>query len=251
MTSSQKPAVSVIIPALNESESIARTLLAVSHLVTPVEIILVDGGSYDDTPEIARRYGARVISSEQGRGTQMHRGACAAHGDILWFLHADTVVPPDGVDLIVKALVDEHLIAGNFGVRFDGPGAAARFMTGLYPQLRRLGLCYGDSAIFVRREAYERSGGFSPLPIFEDLDLLRRLKRVGKFVHVPGSVVTSGRRFESGRFLSTFIRWIGLQLLYWLGFHPGRLGRLYTPVRENAIEMNKASSRNNSRSADI
>lgn len=249
MTSSQRPAVSVVIPALNESESIAGTLLAVSQLVTPVEIIVVDGGSYDDTPEIARRYGARVISSEQGRGTQMHRGACTAHGDVLWFLHADTVVPLDGVDLILEALVDERMIAGNFGVCFDGPGAAARFMTGLYPQLRRLGLCYGDSAIFVRREAYERSGGFSPLPIFEDLDLLRRLKRLGKFVHVPGSVVTSGRRFEGGRFLYTFIRWIGLQLLYWLGFHPRQLGRLYAPVRENAIK--EARARNSSSSADI
>jgi len=149
-------------------------------------------------------------------------------------LHADTIVPPDGVDLIVKELVNQHVIAGNFHVRFDGPGAAARFMTWLYPQLRRLGLCYGDSAIFVRREAYKQSGGFNPLPIFEDLDLLRRLKRVGTFVHLPSTVVTSGRRFEGGRFVRTFIRWIGLQLLYWLGCDPRRLGRLY-----------------NSRSADI
>lgn len=251
MTSSRKPAVSIIIPALNESDSIARTLIAVSQLVTPVEIIVVDGGSYDGTPEIARKYGARVVSSEQGRGTQMHRGASVAHGDVLWFLHADTVVPLDGVDLIVKALVDEHAIAGNFSVRFDGPGAAARFMTRLYPQLRRLGLCYGDSAIFVRRQAYEQSGGFSPLPIFEDLDLLRRLRRLGAFVHVPSSVVTSGRRFEDGRFVSTFIRWIGLQLMYWLGFHPRRLGQLYTPVRENATEIKEARVGNNSRSADI
>jgi len=251
MTSNHKPAVSIIIPALNESGSIARTLISLSQLVTPVEIIVVDGGSCDDTPEIARSFEARVISTERGRGTQMHRGACTAHGDVLWFLHADTIVPLDAVELIVKALTDEHVIAGNFDVRFDGPGAAARFMTGLYPQLRRLGLCYGDSAFFVRREAYKRSGGFSPLPIFEDLDLLRRLRRVGKFVHVPRSVVTSGRRFERGRFLCTFIRWIGLQLLYWIGFHPRRLGRLYAPVRENVSEIKAARARNNSPSADI
>jgi hypothetical protein len=100
-------------------------------------------------------------------------------------------------------------------------------MTWLYPQLRRLGLSYGDSAIFVRRNAYEQIGGFKPFPIFEDLDLLRELRRIGAFVHVPATVVTSSRRFEGRSFVITFTRWIVMQLVYWLGVSPRRLGRFY------------------------
>src|SRR6266850_642351 len=156
MSWSRTPMLSIIIPALNEGYSIGPTLDAVARLSMHTEVIVVDGGSDDGTREIARARGAIVMASERGRGVQMHRGARVAQGDVLWFLHADTIVPADGIDLIVAALRDPRMVAGNFEVHFDGPGAAARFMTWLYPQLRRLGLCYGDSAIFVRREAYEQ-----------------------------------------------------------------------------------------------
>jgi len=229
MISYRKPTLSIIIPALNESHSIGVTLDAVAQLSGKLEVLVVDGGSDDDSREIASARGAKVIGSERGRGVQMQAGASLALGDVFWFLHADTVVPKDSADLIVEALSDPDVVGGNFDVRFSGPGWAARFMTWLYPQLRRLGLCYGDSAIFVRKEAYRKVGGIKPLPIFEDLDLLRELKRIGNFVHLSSTVVTSARRFEGRSFVVTFTRWVFMQLLYWLGVSPSRLGRFYKP----------------------
>src|SRR5438876_184748 len=165
--------VSVIIPTLNEARSIADTLDAIARLTGSVEVIVVDCGSDDETVAVARSQGVRVITSQRGRGAQLHAGTRAASGEALWFLHADTRPSPDAVERIVEALGDAKVIAGNFRVRFDGPGLAARFLTWLYPRLRFFRLCYGDSAIFVQREAYERVGGFKPFPIFEDLDLMR------------------------------------------------------------------------------
>ena len=230
------PRISVIIPTLNESQSIGKTLTAISKLTLPAEVIVVDGWSEDDTRKIARSHGVRVVTSERGRGAQMHRGAIVAMGDVFWFIHSDTIVPADAADLIHKALSHNDVVAGNFAVQFDGSEAAARFMTWLYPQLRHFGLCYGDSAIFVRREAYQQSGGFDSLPIFEDLDLLRRLRTKGKFVHLSATVITSARRFSGRTFPLTFSRWIVLQLLYWLGLDSRRLGRLYAPARETSRE---------------
>ena len=225
--------VSAVIPALDEARSIAETLDAVARVRGLTEIIVVDGGSADGTREIARAHAcaARVVESERGRGAQMHAGASLARGQVLWFLHADTRPPADGVRSIADALADARAVGGNFGVSFDGDSRPARFMTWLYPRLRALGLAYGDSAFFVRREAYERAGGFRPFPVFEDLDLARRLRRRGRFVRARGSVVTSSRRFEGRSFSLMFARWAGLQLLYWLGVHPRTLANFYAPVR--------------------
>lgn len=226
-----KPEVSIIIPTLDEARSIGATLAAAARAGEGVEVIVADGGSRDGTAELARAGGARVVSSARGRGAQLHAGACAAGGRALWFLHADTLAPEGSARLVVEALEDPRVVGGNFNVLWDGEGRAARFLTWLYPQLRRLGLCYGDSGIFVRREAYERAGGFKPYPVFEDLDLLRALRRQGRVVHLPATVVTSSRRFEGRSFALTFARWSFLQGLYWLGVHPDRLGRMYAPVR--------------------
>lgn len=242
MRSRPTPTISIIIPALNEAHSIGATLDAVSQLSGRVEVIVVDGGSNDGTREIAYARGAKVIVSERGRGVQMHRGACAAQGNLLWFLHSDTIVPANAAELIIEALHDQEVIAGNFDVHFDGEGAAARFMTWLYPQLRRLGLCYGDSAIFVRREAYERVGGFKAFPIFEDLDLMKRLRKRGRVVLLPAVVVTSSRRFEGRSFVGTFAKWVSMQVLYWLGVGPPTLGRLYTPIRQSGKLRELAAS---------
>lgn len=226
------PEVSIIIPTLNEARSIGATLGAAARAGRSVEVIVADGGSTDGTIEAARRAGARVVAAERGRGAQMHAGAKISRGRALWFLHADTLAPAGAADRIVGALADPGVAGGNFAVRFDGGRRAARFLTWLYPRLRRLGLCYGDSGIFVRREAYERAGGFKPFPVFEDLDLLRALRRRGRVVHLPVTVVTSSRRFEGRSFALTFARWSLLQALYWLGVHPNTLGRMYAPVRE-------------------
>lgn len=222
---------SVVIPTFNEAQSISQTLEMVGGLGGDVEVIVVDGGSVDETVGIVRRRGLKVITHERGRGAQMHAGASVARGDALWFLHADTHPSPDAAKQIVEALRDPETVAGNFAVRFDGDLRAARFLTWLYPQLRKLGLCYGDSAIFVRRAVYNEIGGFRPHPIFEDLDLVRRLRKRGRVVHLPAIVVTSSRRFENRSFAVTFTRWASLQVLYWLGVHPRTLGRMYAPIR--------------------
>jgi rSAM/selenodomain-associated transferase 2 len=222
---------SIIIPTFNEAQSIGRTLDALARVSGPIEIIVVDGGSLDETAAIVCERGLRLLTSEKGRGAQMHKGASVARGEALWFLHADTMPTPDAARLIMKALRERDVVGGNFSVCFEGTHHAARFLTWLYPRLRRLGLCYGDSAIFVRRETYERIGGFQPFPIFEDLDLLRRLWREGRVVHLSAEVITSSRRFEGRSFTLAFARWSILQTLYWLGIHPRRLARLYAPVR--------------------
>lgn len=226
-----RASVSVIIPAFNEARSIGATLDAVERVRGVLEVVVVDGGSADETVEVARARGARVIEAARGRGAQLHAGATAARGDALWFLHADTLPPEDGAQLIIEALEDPDVAGGNFEIRFDGRSRAARFLTWLYPQLGRLGLRYGDSGLFARRADYERAGGFKPHPIFEDLDFVRALKRRGRLVRLRAFVHTSSRRFEGRSFALTFARWSFLQLLYWLGFSPRRLARMYAPVR--------------------
>lgn len=223
--------ISVVIPTLDEAPSITRTLDALLGTPGVAEVIVVDGGSRDATVEIARGCGARVVTSGRGRGAQMHAGAEASRGRVLWFVHADTLPSAECAGQLARALADPSVVAGNFDVLFDGQRRAARFLTWLYPRLRLLGLCYGDSAIFVRREAYRRVGGFRAFPIFEDLDLVRRLRRVGRVAHLRAVVTTSSRRFEGRSFALTFARWSFLQVLYWLGVHPERLGRMYAPVR--------------------
>lgn len=223
--------ISIIIPALNEAQAIGATLEAAARVKGEVEVIVVDGGSADGTAEAARARGTRVITSARGRGAQMHAGALAARGEVLWFLHADTLVPADAAECINAALLTPGAVGGNFRVRFDGSSSSARFLTWLYPRLRLLGLAYGDSGFFVRRAAYERAGGFKPFPVFEDLDLLRALWRQGRFVQADACVITSSRRFEGRSFALTFARWSLLQGLYWLGVSPHTLARLYAPVR--------------------
>ena len=226
-----KVVVSIIIPTLNEADSIKPTLEAIKSFGENVEIIVVDGGSRDETVSIVESCKIRVLKSSRGRGTQMHAGATAAKGEILWFLHADTIAPPSAIESIVEALKDSNAVGGNFAIRFDGKRRAARFLTWLYPRLGRIGLRYGDSAMFARREIYERIGGFQPFPLFEDLDFYRRLKRAGRTVNLSAKVTTSSRRFETRSFALTFARRSVLQVFYWLGVSPHRLAKSYYPHR--------------------
>lgn len=223
--------VSVVIPTLNEAGNIDATLNALR--VTPgiLEVIVVDGGSRDDTIARAARHGIRVLSHPAGRGAQMHAGALVAAGDVIWFLHADTLPPLRACTAITAALADPTTVAGNFEICFAGQFAAARFLTRLYRHLAVLGLRYGDSGYFVRRAEYVAVGGFNPYPIFEDLDLMCRLRKRGRFVRVPATVTTSSRRFEGRFFALVFTWWSVLQVLYWIGVPPSWLGRLYRHIR--------------------
>lgn len=225
--------VSVIVPALNEAAGIGATLRALQALAGEKEIIVADGGSTDATVAMAEAHGARVVPAARGRGTQMHAGAQVALGHVFWFVHADTLPPRNAVEYLQAALQTPGVVGGNFGLTFDGDSLAAKRLTAIYPLLRWLNLCYGDSGIFVSRAVYEAIGGFRALVLFEDLDLLRRLQKRGRFVHLPCRIVTSSRRFENRNFLGMWLHWTAMQVLYWCGVHPNWLARWYGHVRRS------------------
>lgn len=221
--------VSILIPTLNEEASLPATLAALSRL-NPHEIIVADGGSTDRTAAIAAPY-ARVIKTPPGRGSQLRAAAEIATGNVLWFVHADTLPCPQALHAIGECLQDPRVPGGNFTLLFDGDSNAARQLTRVYPWLRRIGLIYGDSGIFLRRSAYLQLGGIQPYPVFEDLDLVRRARRLGPFPTLAATLTTSSRRFENRNFASMFAQWTALQVLFWAGVSPHRLASLYRPVR--------------------
>jgi rSAM/selenodomain-associated transferase 2 len=225
--------ISVIIPTLNEADGIAATLRAIFALAPGSEVIVADGGSVDGTARAAAAEGAQVVLSDRGRGLQLARGAREARGDVLWFVHADTLPHPRALADIEASLEDPGVAGGNFRLRFDGRSLGARFLNRMQGLRAMLGWHYGDNTIFVRRGVYLQIGGFRPYPLFEDADLVKRITRAGRFVVLPGPVISSSRRFENGRFVSTGLLWIVLQTLYWIGLPPRVLARLYPPIRKS------------------
>jgi rSAM/selenodomain-associated transferase 2 len=227
---------SVIIPTLNEELTIKKTLDALSRLVNVSEIVVVDGGSTDKTIEIFESHrqikNLRLIKfGEANRGRQLHEGTKHATGDIFWFLHADTR-PVQGCGKQIKQYMRyDEIVGGNFDVVFDGKGSWRHFLTWLYPQLRSIGLVYGESAMFVRRDTYEKIKGFRDLPFLEDVDLYKRLSKKGRFVHINLIVTVSSRRFENRRFFWAFAGWSILQGVYWVGVPPRLLAKGYKAIR--------------------
>jgi rSAM/selenodomain-associated transferase 2 len=231
-----KNTISVIMPTFNESVEIRQTIESIKKIADNLEIIVVDGGSSDNTIEIAKACDVIVISSEKGRGSQLHAGAKLAKGQILWFIHADTIPTVETVGQMQNALENSEILGGNFEIIFDGEAKSAKFLTWLYPHLRKIGLIYGDSAIFVRSDIYQEIGGFKPLSLFEDLEFINRLKKRGKIVNLEANVISSSRRFENRSFLVTFAKWSIFQGLYWFGVSPNFLAKKYYPIRKNLIK---------------
>ncbi len=223
--------VTIIVPALNEEALIGGTLRALLALSGEKEILVADGGSEDLTVEVATGLGVRVVACERGRGSQLRTAALEARGSVLWFVHADTRPEPGALEAILDALRDDATAGGNFSLVFEGDHYSARQMTSIYPHLRWLGLSYGDAGIFIRRSVYDAIGGCRPYPLFEDLDLIRRLKHRGKFVHLSKRIFTSARRFSGPRYVRVWALWITLQILYWAGVSPHRLARWYRLAR--------------------
>jgi len=217
--------ISVVIPALNEEACLARAIRSVS---ADAEVIVVDGGSRDGTREIAARLGAAVLSRPPSRGGQMGAGAAGACGDWLLFLHADTWLEP-GWAQAVRNLGPESA-GGAFRLAIEAPGRSYRLVeTAVDLRSRFLGLPYGDQALFVRRTVYERLGGMAPIPLMEDVDLVRKLRGVGRLVFLPLRAFTSPRRWQEHGVLGTSFRNWGLLALYAAGVPPSRLARMYGP----------------------
>lgn len=223
--------ISVVIPTLDEADRLPPLILALQREPHLREIIVVDGGSTDRTPDLARCLGAWVIAAERGRGRQLHTGAVAAKAEILLFLHADSAFPPGGLDALVTLLDrDARIPGGNFRVVFDGESRFARGLTVFYNWIRRFALYYGDSGIFVRRSVYEALGGIKPIPLMEDYDFVQRLERVGPTCRIDDPpLITSSRKFEKRRPAAIVLGWVVVHLLYWLGISPDRLVRFYYP----------------------
>lgn len=191
--------ISVIVPVLNESRRIGDQLVRLAALTGLHEVVVVDGGSRDGTPDEVRRHGfARLVDGPRGRGSQMNAGAREATGDVLLFLHADVALPPDAVSRVAGALASADVVAGAFQTETVSEGAtgwAARWLRLADLRSRYTRLPYGDQALFVRRQTFDAVGGFPEQPLFEDVEISRRLRRLGRLVTVPADVRVSGRRF--------------------------------------------------------
>ena len=206
---------SVVIPALDEAERIETAIRGafdppLDADASTLEVIVVDGGSADATAQVAAAAGARVLRSERGRARQLAAGVRASDGDVVLFLHADTRLPAGWRAAVRDALRDEQVVGGAFRLCFDERSPVFRFIEwGARWRMRLWRFPYGDQALFVRRRALEAIGGIPEVPLMEDLDLVYRLKRVGRLALLAAPVVTSARRYRAGGPLRTMLRhWV-------------------------------------------
>ena len=190
---------------------------------------MVDGGSRDGTLEVARRVpGVLALVSPRGRARQMNAGARAARGAILLFLHADTRLPDGAVEAVQEALSRPDVVAGRFDVHFDSPRAVFTMIASMMNRRSRWsGIATGDQAIFVRREIFEALGGYPEIPLMEDVELTRRLRRRGRVAALRRRVTTSARKWEREGALRTILLMWALRFLYICGVGPSRLHRWY------------------------
>ncbi len=241
---------SVIIPALNEERVLPTTLRHTLPLGFD-EILVVDGGSSDRTCEEVEKFQVssfefqpdnpkhqtqnsklKLLTAAAGRARQMNAGAAAAIGDVLVFLHADTLLPLDARDALVQGLADPGTVGGRFDLRFERDRGLAWLIGRLITLRSRLsGIATGDQAIFVRRAAFDALGGYAEIPIMEDVEFTTRLTRRGRTAALRARVTTSYRRWERRGPIRTILLMWSLRFLYWIGISPSRLKALYSDER--------------------
>jgi rSAM/selenodomain-associated transferase 2 len=217
-------AISVVIPTLDEAACIAGS---VGSVIGPgIEVIVVDGGSRDETRRLAQDAGARVLTSERGRARQLRMGGENTTGDVVLFLHADTRLESGWQEAIRQALSDPECAGGAFTFRFAERGARERWIElGVALRIALFRLPYGDQALFVRRSVLERMGGIPIVPMMEDLDLVRAIKHAGRLKILRPKAITSSRRYERAGGLRTVVLHQWALLAWWLGLDRGRLAK--------------------------
>lgn len=227
--------VSIIVPIYNEAATLPGFLehLKVLRATDPnrIELVLVDGGSSDESVQKIEDAGLAYRHADQGRAVQMNAGAQVARGNMLLFLHADTRISSSAIAQARQAIAD-GVVGGFFEVCLSSSRPLLRLVGRMISWRSRLsGVASGDQAIFVTRAAFDEVGGYAPLPLFEDVDLSRRLKRLGHFSAIAAAVITSARRWENGGAIRTILRMWTLRVLYYCGFSPARLKRYYGVAR--------------------
>ena len=222
--------ISVIIPALNEAKILDQSLSRLTPQLKEHELIIVDGGSTDGTPLIARKYG-QVISSKRGRARQSNAGAAAARGDILLFLHADVWLDSGAIEGVETA-ISAGYVGGAFKQRIEGAHPLYRLIEcAANFRAKRLQIFYGDGGIFIQRTQFDRIGGFHDIPIMEEVEFSRKLCRHGKVTLIEPRIHISARRWQKNGILrTTLTNWL-ITLLYLLHVPPTHLAKLYHHIR--------------------
>ncbi|MDP3816511.1 TIGR04283 family arsenosugar biosynthesis glycosyltransferase [Pseudomonas sp.] len=223
-----KPLLSVIIPARNEAKALPLLLGDLAALrLAGAELLLVDGGSSDATCELAAAQVDRVLSCTAGRARQMNAGAAVARGDYLWFVHADTRVSPEAIRCLLDMLIERPLW-GRFDVRLSGRAPMLRVIGSMVSLRSRLtGIASGDQGLFVARDTFAALGGYADMPLMEDLELCRRLRRLAWPRCLRPPLSTSSRRWEQRGIWRTLLLMWHLRLAYYCGVDPEKLARQY------------------------
>ena len=216
---------SVIIPTLNEEDIILQQIHSVQSILD-AEIIVVDGGSTDNTREIVEGEGVFFLQSRKGRGTQCVEGARVASNELLIFLHADTKLPPNTTEMLSEFLKDERKKIGAFTIKFE-PSKLILDLITVASRIDSVLTSFGDQCIFMRKEFYEEVGGFPEWPLFEDVYMFQRARRLTRIHKLRGPVVASSRRFQRNGVLTQLANNTWLILLYHLGVHPTELAKRY------------------------
>ncbi len=228
--------ISIIVPTLNEEKALPATLRNIADCAPGCEVVIVDGGSTDSTRDIAAGFAELpvvLLRTPRGRGNQMNAGAAAATGDLLLFLHADTLLPSETPALIEVAMRDPRVIGGFFRIAFVPHAPLADFYALCYNLRSHLRVFYGDACLFLRRDVFEAMGGYQSALLMEDIELVLRLRRAGKLAFIrQGTVRSSSRRFPSTwAGLKMLGVWSLLHLLMAAGVSQERLARLYPDKR--------------------